>query len=428
MWSIFSLSLLIRVSLVFFYGNPDHPQLYEHGEIAHNLYTGHGFSMHWPYEPFDSARKILLTQPPQHEGAFLPPLNPYIIYGSYLVFGENRTAYIAVMLLYAILSAGITIMVYKTALMIGNEQRSRIAAIICTLFLPSAYAAITFSGSVLYQLLGVVIFYFAFKLIHTYSIKNAILYGFLCGVMTMLRSEFFFLGFLLIIAATLVPLPHTEVRKRVVLCCSSLLVFVAVISPWTIRNYGLFGQFVPVLSHPWYEMWRGNNPQATGTTHYDDGRTVWVTPQAFPKLIRQMDSLPYDTHFELATDQILKREVLSFVFHEPFQFLRLGIKKIAYFLTVDFSDRNTRNPIYMVLMIGVILSIGRGYIRLLKSPLTTEKVIITLFILSYVFLTIMTVMLSRYQIYFYQVLLPIMATSGVAKMGKPRIRNLGTAE
>ena len=46
LWTLFSVGLVIRLAAVAVLGNPQHPQMHEHGIIAHNLYEGHGFSMY----------------------------------------------------------------------------------------------------------------------------------------------------------------------------------------------------------------------------------------------------------------------------------------------------------------------------------------------------------------------------------------------
>jgi hypothetical protein len=147
LWGVTLLALFIRLAFIGIAGDPKNPAMYEHGEIAHNLYTGYGFAMNWPYTPIDPQRAEILKQPPQFEGAFLPPLNPYLIYGAYLLFGENSHAIIFLMILYAITSSFIPIFVFKTGMLIGSEKSARISSLISALFLPAAFAVTTFSGS-----------------------------------------------------------------------------------------------------------------------------------------------------------------------------------------------------------------------------------------------------------------------------------------
>src|SRR6478609_2067454 len=82
-------ALLIRLALVLFVSDPraimsdpTHTLLYEHGIVAHNLYTGHGFSVHWQYQSIKPERRAIMAQPPTFESAILPPLHPYLLFAS----------------------------------------------------------------------------------------------------------------------------------------------------------------------------------------------------------------------------------------------------------------------------------------------------------------------------------------------------------
>ena len=403
---------MIRLGMIIFVAHPQqivddpvHLLLYEHGAIAHNLYTDHGFAMQWPYGSFDSARAAEMKQPPKWEGAFLPPLNPYLLYFSYEIFGESAAALYAMMLLYAIVSCFIPLAVYKLGCLLGSETSARVSALIAGVFLPAAYAVVTFSGSALYQLLGIVVLYFAVLSIKRPSYRSFLLLGLSCGIMTQLRSEFFFLEFLLI--AVVIMLARSIDRKVIVKGFAAVLVCVAIIAPWTIRNYVLFHQFVPVLSHPWYEMWRGDNPLANGTTHKEDGASVWVNAN-YPSLIRRMDSIPYNQFFEAKVDAIFKGEVIAFIIDHPAQFLSLGIKKLAYFFTIDPNQPMCRNPLYFIPMLLVSgLTIMGFYLLARDRSRRHAYYIMLVFFGTYIFMTFMTVMLTRYQIYVFTCLLPV---------------------
>jgi len=409
-----AIALVLRLALIMFASDPRHPEMYEHGIIAHNLYTGHGFAMHWPYESLDSQRAVIMKQPPQFEGAFLPPLNPYLVYGAYLIFGENSTAIIFLMLFYALVSSFIPLMVFKTGLLIGNEKSARLSALIASLFLPSAFAVITFSGSPLYQVLGILVLYFAILSAQRPSLRSFVLLGLSCGVMAMLRSEFFFLGFILIVISFFFARKKMA-GKALSYVMISIVLCAGIIAPWTYRNYMLFHAFVPVLSHPWFEMWRGNNIYATGTTLDENGKSIWVTPEQYPALIKRMDAIPYDRYFEARVDGVFKDEVLTFIEKNPARFLFLGMKKIALLFTIDFSHPSSRNPLYFGPMILVSALTVIGVYRLIRQPEAGSAPVLAIysvFLLAYLAMTVMTVMLPRYQIYVFITVMPMAGLGG----------------
>ena len=430
LWGTVGLALCIRLAIIAFASDPEHPQMYEHGEIAHNLFSGHGFAMHWPYTTLDPERAALMKQPPQFEGAFLPPINPYIIYGTYLLFGENSTSIIFLMFFYSAISCFIPFAVFKTGMLIANERAARVSALISVFFLPGAYAVITFSGSPIYQLLGIIILYYTILGAKHPSLKTFVLLGIFCGVMTLLRSEFFMLGFILIglslFFARKKISAQTIIRRGII----SFVLCAGIIAPWTYRNYMLFHTFIPVLSHPWFEMWRGNNIYATGTTLDEKGQPTWVTADKNPELIRRMDAIPYDQFFEAKVDGIFKDEVIKFIEENPGRFLFLGVKKIAFLFTIDFSHPTSRNPFYFGPMIIVsILTIVGLYklIRQINPSNLPAATIFSLFFFFYLTLTVMTVMLPRYQIYIFTigiVLTGVGINSKIPKFVTPRTKSL----
>ena len=50
----------------------------------------------------------------------------------------------------------------------------------------------------------------------------------------------------------------------------------AVVAPWTLRNYRIFGAIVPIRSNFGLELWIGNNPSANGKTF----SSAWDDPKA----------------------------------------------------------------------------------------------------------------------------------------------------
>ncbi len=388
--------------------DPQHTLLYEHGAIAHNLYTGHGFAMQWPYYSFDSARAATMKQPPKWEGAFLAPLNPFLLYLLYEIFGETTAALYAMMIFYTVVTAFIPFVVFKLAMILSDEWSARVSALIAALYLPGAYAVATFSGSALFQFMGVVILYLAVWSIVLPSWKSFVWLGASCGIMTGLRSEFFFLGPLLIAVSLLFAAKKHAIFPVIFQGLASIAICVSIVTPWTIRNYELYHKFVPVVSHPWWELWRGNNALTAGTNRRQDGQSMWVTPSDFPAIVHRMDSIPYDRIFEGKVDQVFKSETINFIKTHPTKFLLLAGKKLFYFFTRDPNDRSSANPLYWGPTLIISLLIIMGTVTLLRDRTKWEvSVPIVIFLGYYLFMTAMTLMQSRYQIYVFTCMLPV---------------------
>ena len=398
--------------------------MWEHGQIAHNLYTGHGFSMHWPYDSQIPERAALMKLPPQFEGAFLPPINPYLIYYVYLLVGEGRSAVFFLLLINILISSCIPIATYRVSRLFAQENGARFSAVCAAIFLPGAYAVVSFSGSPLYQLLVLVNLYFIINIIIRGKTTDFVLAGITGGAMTLLRSEYLILGVLLIGVSSFFAAKRLGIRSVMTRSILAVALFGAVVAPCTYRNYKLFDTFVPVLSHPWFEIWRGNNPIATGTTTNSEGKSIWVTQEDFPKIIRRMDSLPYDNTFELKADTIFKNEVLWFWSNEPLKAITLGLKKLAFFFTIDFNNPTLRNPLYFISMIMIVIGVVRGLFlavrRWREKNIRTALSIYSVFFLFYLGLTAATVMLPRYQIYVWATMIPWISFSRNKRRGEKK--------
>ncbi len=404
-------ALFIRLGIIIVAGNPQHPEMYEHGAIADNLYHGHGFAMHWPYASLDPQRIALMQKPPQFEGAFMPPINPYQIFFIYKIFGETPVAIWIIMLLGALYSSLIPLAVFHTAKLFSSENQSRISSLIAVFFFPAAFAVTTFSGSSLYQLIVVLTLGCAIRSVQNPSNKNFILLGFSAAIMTLLRSEFLIIGAVLIIAAGI--LAHINKKKinSLRLIIPAVFIFAAIISPWTIRNYFLFGKFVPIVDHPWHEIWRGNNLYASGSTYDAIGNSVWENSNQYPKVIRALDSLTYDKNFDLRADSIFHHEVLAFIHDHPARFAELSAIKIFSLLTIDYHHTASRNPLYFILMMAIIIPSILGMIALFRNSRTSGNFSIfslySIFFLYYCVIIVSTFILPRYQIYIFSALLPV---------------------
>lgn len=96
-------------------------------------------------------------------------------------------------------------------------------------------------------------------------------------------------------------------RKRTVIAAAGVGVVMALaIAPWTVRNYRLFGELVPISANSGTNLWMGNNPDATG--YY----------------------MEYPRHEELGEagrDDLLGREARAYILREPIAFIGRTAKK-----------------------------------------------------------------------------------------------------
>jgi len=415
---------IIRLIFIAAFGDKKNPEMYEHGLIARNLIKGYGLTMHWPYDTHSSERLKEQMQSPKFEGAFLPPANPYILYFSFKLLGDRPGTYLLLMIINATIGTLTLFAIFKLALLLASEKEAIASLAVAVLYLPSAFAVTTFSGSVFFHLFAVLTLYAAIKCTEAYKFSNYMILGLLCGIMVMFRSEFLGFGmilFLILLINMILKRKRTgNLFKSTTALFTGTVVFLMVITPWAMRNYYLFQKFVPVVSHPWHEIWRGNNKMASGGYYGINKKSIWVGVKEFYYLADRFDSLDYNQNFELASDSILKEEVIAYVHSHPMKTIELSLMRILFLWSFDPYTPRTHNAAYLLISIPTIFLFIFGafiFIRRIKAEgkLISGAIIFSFFI--FYTIVVATIHLEpRYQVYILNTGLPLTGI-GLMKIG-----------
>lgn len=407
---LFLSSLILRITFVIIAGNNKQPDLVEHGIIAKNMLNGYGFSMHWLYPAISGPMVEIQKQPPKYEGAFIPPLNPFIIYFFLKVFGDNPLSYLLLMVLNSVLSSLFVVIIYLISKEFLDEKASRISSLISLLFLPSIVGVTTFSGTSLYQLLAGFVLLFIIRSYKSKNIKDFVLFGFFSGLLTLTRSEFLLFYFVLIIVLIYLLSKQKKFSTKNILSFSalSILVFLLIVSPWIIRNTSLFNQFTTIISHPWHELWRGNNQYSSGGASSEYQLNIWVRKHQYPDIIKKIDKLPYNQHFEIAVDSIFKVEVINFWTENPFKTLQIWLKRAFFTMTIDPYTPRARNLVFIFFILVSVFSALVGLRWIIKNRPNGDLsyIIYLTFFISYLILITIVNLETRYQIYLVSLLHP----------------------
>lgn len=408
----YALALLIRLALVGAFGDFQNPEMYEHGKVARNMLDGRGFSMHWHITSFDPEMIAIKYAPPKYEGAFLPPLSPYLIYANFLVFGDGPLAYGALMLINCVVNAFFPVFAFLIARKLGGEASARLAALAAIAFLPAAYSVVTFSGSAIYIALTPMIVYFGLLFYEKTSYKYAILLGLFCGVNALLRSEFLAFGAAFGVLIALLALMSNRVKLKESLALALVFLIFASIptAPWIWRNTKLFGKFTTIISHPWYEIFRGNNQLSGGGLVNKYGFTTWPNWDNFPEIIAEADSIPYNQKYEIKVDEVFKNQVLQFWQENPPRGVWIMINRAFRLWTIDSSADLTWNWRYaaflFLLYIPVYIGIASSFARAMKKRQFAAFAICFAMLAFYTFLFGISNIDARYQIYFVSIAAP----------------------
>jgi hypothetical protein len=162
---IFLFGFISAVVIVLLLAEREDPEFYEHGLIAENIYENGVYGFNKDYSSRIEERSEGFRKPTNVPGAYIPPLNPLIIYLNYAVFGKNSLAYTAYFLINAILYALALCLVYLIALSNLNGRSATFAVIIYFLYLPTLYSVTKGSGGPLYHFLTLLSIFFAIQII-----------------------------------------------------------------------------------------------------------------------------------------------------------------------------------------------------------------------------------------------------------------------
>lgn len=408
LFTLFVIGLLLKVSLILFWSSTQQFETYEHGAIAENIANNNGFTMYWPYTPSTVERTELFATSPQVKGAFIPPLNPYLLSGFYSVFGVSKTANVLYLLVLAFFSAYTPVLLYKFSKNMFNLRVAIVASIIYFFYPPSIFTVVTFSGGVIYHLLALSILYMLSKLNTDFRKINYVIIALLLALQTLIRSEFLLLSLFLLFAAYIINKKREGEFKRIVLTAG---LFIITISPWVIRNTIVFDKLVPIVSHPWHEFWRGSNEYATGGSLGEGEQPNWLGKERFPELHAALDSLEYDQRFELRADSVFKAHTISYWKNNPANSVYLAFKRVTILWTFDPFTPRVRTIAYIIpTMLISIMFFGAFLMFRLELKKYRNTIIYFLVFAAYYSLLIFAVNFeARYQVYLQSTIIPIAA-------------------
>jgi 4-amino-4-deoxy-L-arabinose transferase-like glycosyltransferase len=236
------------------------PFLFESGNIAYSVATGHGFS-----SPFR-----VDTGPT----AWMTPVYPLILAGIFRVFGPYTfPSFIAAALVNILATALASIPIYYAGKTIAGAGMGAGAAWLWAIF-PNAIQIPSTSmwDASLSALLAAMILWSTVAISESKGgarIGSWIAYGLLWGLTLMTSATL--AGLLPFLFAWLAYREHKRGRPWLAKPAIAILVAVLCCVPWTLRNYRIFHAWVPLRSILGLQLWVGNNPDASdrwlGTQH-----------------------------------------------------------------------------------------------------------------------------------------------------------------
>jgi 4-amino-4-deoxy-L-arabinose transferase-like glycosyltransferase len=322
----------------------DHFQFgWEMGRIARSIIRGEGFS-----SPTD-----LNTGPT----AWAAPVYPYVIAGAFKAFGLYTRAAAFAMLAFNSLFASLTCWtIYLIGTRVYNEQAGRASAWTWAVFPYVIYWPVRIIWEVSFStfLLSLAL-WLTIRMADTARRRDWIIYGLLWGLILLTNTTLvillpFFLAWIIYRAP--------QLSRQYSGAALALLVALLCITPWTIRNYQVFGRLIFIRDNLPLELHESNNEQSAG---------LWTRnehPGNDPVAMRRFQEMG-----EIRFMDAEKAQFREFIGNNPGKFLIFTLKRIWYFWAA---------PPQTVIVAGYEMWVARHVEFLLEALFAFAGLILTL--------------------------------------------------
>lgn len=148
----------------------------------------------------------------------------------------------------------------------------------------------------------------------------------------------------------------TLMRKWLLQVCLIALGAACILVPWTVRNYLVFGHFVPVSTNGGINLLLGNSPHTTPYSGVNVNLSEYRAPDSFLN--------------EIEADRYYQRKAVEYIKEHPTESLRLYLKKWVHYFDYDndLATKEEEVPWHSyVLFFSFNLILGVTIVRLLSS-------------------------------------------------------------
>jgi len=314
-WPMAAAGLIVRLAVIpFVYREWLDPFVVEHwafGRVARSLITGHGFG------------NVFADTGPT---AVLSPVYALLLAGIFRVFGAHTPAsVITALAINSAFSALTCIPVFLLARRCFGDRVAKWAGWMWAFSPYGVYYGADWAWSTcLLTLLLCCLFLIALELEDSGRLLHWIGFGLLCGVAALTEP---------VALAVLPPLTawtcyqrFRQGRSWALSGFVTILAVLAVLSPWIVRNYETFHQFIPVRSGLGLELYIGNNGYSTR----------WVNSALHPNH-SDAELEEYERVGEVAYMEHKRQQATDYIRAHPAWFARMTLRRILYIWTGYWS-------------------------------------------------------------------------------------------
>jgi len=279
------------------------------------------------------------------------PLFPYVLSFMVRLFGTNLAVQHAVGCLLGALAVLLT---YQLSILLWRgRQPALIAAGVMAVYPGLVIYSTLLQTETLYIVLALASTLLVYRWVDAGGMMLAMLVGITAGLAALTRAVFFgFIPILFLLAFAM----KRKNRGRAAEVILAVVACVIVLSPWAIRNYGLYESLVPVSSGGGNSLLNGNNPFATGTWRVEEGFDVWYQERASELGVTDVGRLN-----EVAQSSLSGAIATGYIVHHPWETLGLAIKKAHIFLVYPIAHTDSNIPVQLLAVCAdVVLLMGAG--------------------------------------------------------------------
>ncbi|MBI5417854.1 glycosyltransferase family 39 protein [Candidatus Poribacteria bacterium] len=327
--ALFIFAVLLKLLYVFFIeGINTHPGVdgVFYDKVALNVARGYGFVVN----PDDPATEK-------------PPIYMYMLAFLYFIFGHN---YGSIRIVQAILGGVICVFTYYIGKKIKNETIGQIASIFVALDPMLIQISAWYLSQIFYITFEVAALYYLTKMQEKFIITYAIIIGLCLGLacLTISYSSPFFYPFLFLWSYLVYKKNWANILKAFL---TISMVMTLTISIWTLRNYIILKEFIPISTAGGLRFWGGNNPRAEGVWvpwagsarfYFSANEPGWGKAKDWVDWANQAGSPWLNLQFARskglsANERDIRYWKMGFkwIFNNPGDYLILACKKIATF-------------------------------------------------------------------------------------------------
>ncbi len=375
--SILLLTFFVSISYSFYYKIEPMVDARAYDVIAQNIINGYGY-------------KEILDPEVKYEPSLVRagPVYEYFLAGIYKVFGHNYTA---VWVIQAILHSISALLIYLTCLLIFNndnkEKIGLVAASMLGLYPDLIEISAMLMTETLYIFLVCLSIYLFFYYFKNNQLITLVALSVAFGLAVLTRPPVAFLLPVLII--------YFFEKKQFLRSIIFIMLVVLVLTPWTVRNYYLYGKAMPFGAGGAYNFWIGNHIGASG--EQDPG----------PQLTEYFNSHNVIESYDESVYQFK-----NFVVNYPQEFIKLTLMRVnKYFSTLRpmgfwFYNSGVEQALFVISsaifsFFTITLGIG-GFLSFLKKQDKNPKIrYLAYFTVATPLIIFITVVETRYRFQIY---------------------------